>query len=90
MSEEEIEAKYPEFLNWAESWLHNYENAFQTKDHDEIPQMDAEREEEKYNFDLRTRRKLINPLKTMNMVQRDMWEQEGMKKLSEGIFSSYF
>ncbi|CBY20603.1 unnamed protein product [Oikopleura dioica] len=85
LSEEEIEEKYPEFLSWAESWLHNYENAFQTKDYDEIPQIDAEREEEKHNFDLRTRRKLINPLKTMNMVQRDMWEQklEGVTKAEE-------
>lgn len=38
--------------------------------------MDFEREEEYYNFKLRTRRTLVNPLDTMNLVQQDLWKHK--------------
>jgi hypothetical protein len=40
--------------------------------------MDFERAEEYYNHQLRTKRTLVNPLDTMNLIQKDLWKHKLM------------
>merc|ERR1712130_536944 len=77
MSKAERKAKYPEFKNWRDSWRHVYADARQgKKEYDQIAMMDFEREEEYYNFKLRTRRTLVKPIEQMNVVHRDLWKHK--------------
>ena len=50
--------------------------------------MDFEREEEYYNWKLKTRRTLVRPIEEMNFLQKDMWKQKlhGVTKASETTF----
>ena len=77
MSNEEKAKNFPEFKNWRESWKHLVLDATQgKKEYDRIAMMDFEREEEYYNFKLRTKRTLVNPIETMNVSQQDLWNHK--------------
>ena len=77
------------FKNWRESWENAYSEATRgKKEYDRIAQMDFEREEEYYNWKLKTRRTLVRPIEEMNLLQKDMWKQKllGVTKASETTF----